>query len=140
MVCAGFASPPAVWLSDEAIEWWPAYREESSAVASRPAAAVVVVVVVESLVAALSGFVVAELKPARGNWEEVERPSDICKERRPIDTQGLSMRKERKRKRLRERKGPPKKKEQPAHKNTRPKLGNYLPPFKCLVSESGDKI
>jgi hypothetical protein len=97
MVCAGFASPPAVWLSDEAIEWWPAYREESSAVPSRPAAAVVVVVVVELLVAALSGFVVAELeKPARGNWEEVERPSDICKERRPIETEGLSMRKEKK--------------------------------------------
>lgn len=61
---------------------------------------VVVVVVVESLVAALSGFVVAELeKPARGNWDEVERPSDICKERCLIETEGLSMRKGRKKKR-----------------------------------------
>lgn len=93
MVCAGFASPPAAWLSDETIEWWPAYREESSAAPSRPAAAAVVVVVVESFVVALPGFVFAELeKPARGNWEEVERPSDICKER-PIETEGLSMRK-----------------------------------------------
>lgn len=89
IVCAGFASPPAIWLSGETIEWWPAYRAESSAAPSRPAAAVVD----ESLVVALSVFVVAELeKPARGNWEEVERPSDICKER-PIETEGLSMRK-----------------------------------------------
>jgi hypothetical protein len=133
MVCASFASPPAVWLSDEAIEWWPAYRVESSAVASRPGAAVVVVVV-ESLVAALSGFVVAELKPAKGNWEEVERPSDICKERRPIETEGLSMRKGKKKKKKKKRKERVREeKEQPARKTARPKLGNYLLPFQMFI-------
>lgn len=132
MVCADFASPPAVWLSDEAIEWWPAYREESSAVASRPAAAVVVVVV-GLLVAALSGFVVAELeKPGSGNWDEVERPSDICKERRPIETEGLSMRKGKKEKKM-GKKGSAEEKEQPAHtKESKTETWKLL--------ESGDKI
>lgn len=51
---------------------------------SRPAAAV------ESLVVAPSGFAVAELKPARGNCEELERPSDICEEKeRPIESLGF---------------------------------------------------
>jgi hypothetical protein len=80
--------------------------------------------------------VVAELeKPARGNWEELERPSDICNER-PIGNEGLSMRREKKRigkerEKKKGKKGSTEK--QPAHENAISQLENYIPPRRMYI-------